>query len=107
MFAGIPIRLRMGLLARWRLALEHLKSSMFWRPDLDPETAKPCALRLMAVIPEFVTAKDIALHLIGLIGTSGRTGYVIEYAGSAIRNLSMEGRMTICNMTIEAERVPV
>lgn len=49
-----------------------------------------------------VTAKDIVLHIIGLIGTAGGTGYVIEYAGSAIRNLSMEGRMTICNMSIEA-----
>jgi 3-isopropylmalate/(R)-2-methylmalate dehydratase large subunit len=49
-----------------------------------------------------VTAKDIALHIIGLIGTAGGTGYVIEYAGSAIRGLSMEGRMTLCNMTIEA-----
>ena len=49
-----------------------------------------------------VTAKDIVLHIIGQIGTSGATGYVIEYAGSAIRALSMEGRMTICNMSIEA-----
>lgn len=49
-----------------------------------------------------VTAKDIVLHIIGLIGTAGGTGYVIEYAGSTIRSLSMEGRMTVCNMTIEA-----
>jgi len=49
-----------------------------------------------------VTAKDIVLALIGRIGTAGGTGYAIEYAGSAIRALSMEGRMTICNMTIEA-----
>ena len=49
-----------------------------------------------------VTAKDIVLHIIGQIGTAGATGYVIEYAGSAIRALSMEGRMTICNMSIEA-----
>ena len=49
-----------------------------------------------------VTAKDLVLHIIGIIGTAGGTGYVIEYAGSAIRNLSMEGRMTICNMLIEA-----
>lgn len=48
------------------------------------------------------TAKDIVLALIGRIGTAGGTGYAIEYAGSAIRALSMEGRMTICNMAIEA-----
>jgi len=49
-----------------------------------------------------VTAKDIVLHIIGEIGTAGATGYVVEYAGSAIRALSMEGRMTVCNMSIEA-----
>ncbi len=49
-----------------------------------------------------VTAKDIALAIIGEIGTAGGTGYVIEFAGEAIRDLSMEGRMTLCNMTIEA-----
>src|SRR5450755_1037932 len=49
-----------------------------------------------------VTAKDIILAIIGRIGTDGATGYVIEYAGSAIRALSMEGRMTVCNMSIEA-----
>ena len=49
-----------------------------------------------------VTAKDIILYIIGQIGADGATGYVIEYAGSAIEALSMEGRMTICNMSIEA-----
>ncbi len=49
-----------------------------------------------------VTAKDVILHIIGHIGTAGGTGYVIEYAGSVIRGLSMEGRMTMCNMSIEA-----
>jgi len=49
-----------------------------------------------------VTAKDIVLAIIGKIGTAGGTGYVIEYGGEAIRSLSMEGRMTICNMSIEA-----
>ncbi|MAH79053.1 MAG: isopropylmalate isomerase, partial [Rickettsiales bacterium] len=48
-----------------------------------------------------VTSKDIILQIIGQIGTAGGTGYVIEYAGQAIKNLSMEGRMTICNMSIE------
>ncbi len=49
-----------------------------------------------------VTAKDIVLAIIGEIGTAGGTGYAIEFAGEAIRSLSMEGRMTVCNMTIEA-----
>jgi 3-isopropylmalate/(R)-2-methylmalate dehydratase large subunit len=49
-----------------------------------------------------VTAKDVALAIIGRIGTAGGTGYAIEFAGSAIRGLSMEGRMTLCNMAIEA-----
>ena len=49
-----------------------------------------------------VTAKDIILAIIGKIGTAGATGYVIEYAGTAIKSLSMEGRMTVCNMSIEA-----
>jgi len=53
-------------------------------------------------LPYGVTAKDIILDIIGRIGTDGATGYVVEYAGSAIRALSMEGRMTICNMSIEA-----
>jgi 3-isopropylmalate/(R)-2-methylmalate dehydratase large subunit len=53
-------------------------------------------------LPIGVTAKDIALAIIAKIGTAGGTGYVIEYAGDAIRALSMEGRMTLCNMTIEA-----
>jgi 3-isopropylmalate/(R)-2-methylmalate dehydratase large subunit len=49
-----------------------------------------------------VTPKDIILYIIGKIGTAGGTGYVVEYAGSTIQSLSMEGRMTICNMSIEA-----
>jgi len=52
-------------------------------------------------LPEGVTAKDIALAVIAKIGTAGGTGYVIEYAGDAVRALSMEGRMTLCNLTIE------
>jgi 3-isopropylmalate/(R)-2-methylmalate dehydratase large subunit len=52
-------------------------------------------------LPGGVTAKDIILAIIGEIGTAGGTGYVMEYAGDAIRSLSMEGRMTVCNMSIE------
>ena len=52
-------------------------------------------------IPEGVTAKDLALGIIGQIGTDGASGHVIEYGGEAVRSLSMEGRMTLCNMSIE------
>ncbi len=54
------------------------------------------------VLPPGVTAKDIILAIIGEIGTAGGTGYALEYAGDAIRALSMEGRMTVCNMSVEA-----
>jgi len=53
-------------------------------------------------LPKGVTAKDVILKIIGTIGTAGGTGYVVEFAGAVIRSLSMEERMTVCNMTIEA-----
>ena len=53
-------------------------------------------------LPSGVTAKDIILAIIGEIGMAGGTGYVIEYAGRPIREMTMEGRMTVCNMSIEA-----
>jgi 3-isopropylmalate/(R)-2-methylmalate dehydratase large subunit len=64
--------------------------------------AKNMLIRVDGKLSLGVTAKDIVLAIIGKIGTAGGTGYVIEYAGDAIRNLSMEGRMTVCNMSIEA-----
>jgi len=66
--------------------------------------SKPRTFRITVdgELPFGVTAKDIILDIIGKIGTDGATGYAVEYAGSAIRALSMEGRMTICNMSIEA-----
>ena len=64
--------------------------------------AKNMLVRVDGTLPAGATAKDIVLAIIGKIGTAGGTGYVIEYAGSAITGLSMEGRMTVCNMTIEA-----
>ncbi|MFI5013415.1 MAG: 3-isopropylmalate dehydratase large subunit [Hyphomicrobiales bacterium] len=63
--------------------------------------AKNMLVRVDGALPEGVTAKDIILSIIGEIGTAGGTGHVIEYAGEAIRALSMEGRMTVCNMSIE------
>ena len=63
---------------------------------------KTLELRVDGVLPPGVTAKDIILYLIGQITTDGGTGYVIEYTGNAIQALSMEERMTVCNMSIEA-----
>lgn len=63
---------------------------------------KNMLVQVDGVLSPAVTGKDIALALIGKIGTAGGTGYAIEFAGSAIRSLSMEGRMTLCNMAIEA-----
>ena len=63
--------------------------------------AKNMLVLVDGVLPDHVTAKDIILAIIGEIGTAGGNGHVIEFAGEAIRALSMEGRMTVCNMTIE------
>jgi 3-isopropylmalate/(R)-2-methylmalate dehydratase large subunit len=63
--------------------------------------AKNMRVLVEGALPAGVTAKDIILAIIGEIGTAGGTGHVIEYAGDAIRALSMEGRMTVCNMSIE------
>ena len=65
---------------------------------------KPATMlvQISGELPPGVSAKDLALGIIGQIGTDGATGHVIEYAGSAVRSLSMEGRMTLCNMSIEA-----
>src|SRR5882757_1536809 len=65
---------------------------------------KPATMlvQISGALPQGVTAKDLALGIIGKIGTDGATGHVIEYAGEAVRSLSMEGRMTLCNMSIEA-----
>ncbi len=63
--------------------------------------AKNMRINVTGSVSPSVTSKDIILKIIGTIGTAGGTGYVIEYSGEAIKNLSMEGRMTICNMSIE------
>jgi len=65
------------------------------------QRAKNMRITVDGKLPLGVTAKDIILAIIGKIGTAGGTGYVVEFAGEAIRSLSMEGRMTVCNMTIE------
>jgi 3-isopropylmalate/(R)-2-methylmalate dehydratase large subunit len=68
---------------------------------LTQRKAKNMRVAVDGALPHGVTAKDIVLSIIGEIGTAGGTGHVIEYAGDAIRALSMEGRMTVCNMSIE------
>jgi len=78
--------------------VEHVMATQTLPQD-KPRTFR---INVEGTLPIGVTAKDIVLHIIGQIGTAGATGHVIEYAGSAIRNLSVEGRMTICNMSIEA-----
>jgi 3-isopropylmalate/(R)-2-methylmalate dehydratase large subunit len=64
--------------------------------------AKNMLVKVEGTLPRGCSAKDIVLAIIGRIGTAGGTGYTIEFAGAAIRALSMEGRMTVCNMAIEA-----
>jgi 3-isopropylmalate/(R)-2-methylmalate dehydratase large subunit len=78
--------------------VEHVMATQ----TLPQDKPKTFRISVEGELPVGVTAKDIVLHIIGEIGTAGATGYVVEYAGSAIRALSMEGRMTICNMSIEA-----
>ncbi len=68
-------------------------------PQLRPKTM---AVTVEGALPEGTTAKDVVLAIIGVLGTGGGIGHVIEYRGEAIRGLSMEGRMTVCNMSIEA-----
>lgn len=69
---------------------------------LKQSKAKSMLIQVDGTLSQGITAKDIVLAIIGKIGHAGATGYVIEYAGSAIESLSMESRMTICNMSIEA-----
>ena len=64
--------------------------------------SKSMLVQVEGLMPLGITAKDVVLAIIGKIGTAGGTGYAIEFAGSTIRGLSMEGRMTVCNMAIEA-----
>ncbi|MEC8436347.1 MAG: 3-isopropylmalate dehydratase large subunit, partial [SAR324 cluster bacterium] len=69
---------------------------------LQQQKPKTMKIEVRGSLPNKVGAKDIILAIIGKIGTAGGTGYVLEYCGEAIRALSMEGRMTLCNMSIEA-----
>jgi 3-isopropylmalate/(R)-2-methylmalate dehydratase large subunit len=78
--------------------VEHVMATQ----TLPQDKPKTFRINVEGELPYGVTAKDIILDIIGRIGTAGATGYAVEYAGSSIRALSMEGRMTICNMSIEA-----
>jgi 3-isopropylmalate/(R)-2-methylmalate dehydratase large subunit len=69
---------------------------------LPQQKAKTMAVTVDGNLPPGVTAKDLVLAIVGRLGTGGGAGYVLEYRGSAIRDLSLEGRMTVCNMSIEA-----
>ena len=69
---------------------------------LQQRRPKSMLIRVEGAVPENIRPKDVILAIIGKIGTAGGTGYVIEYAGQMIRDMSMEGRMTLCNMSIEA-----
>ncbi len=77
--------------------VEHVLATQF----LSQARTKTMEVRVDGTLPEGVTAKDIILSIIGRLGTAGGAGYVVEYTGEAIRALSMEGRMTVCNMSIE------
>ncbi|MCS6786208.1 MAG: 3-isopropylmalate dehydratase large subunit [Thiobacillaceae bacterium] len=78
--------------------VEHvLATQCLWQ-----KKSKRMLIRVEGVLAPGVTAKDLALAIIGRIGTAGGTGHAVEFAGSSIRALSMEGRMTLCNMAIEA-----
>jgi 3-isopropylmalate/(R)-2-methylmalate dehydratase large subunit len=68
-------------------------------PQIKPKTM---AINVEGALPDGVTAKDLILAIIGQIGTGGGQGYIVEYRGAAVRALSMEGRLTVCNMSIEA-----
>jgi 3-isopropylmalate/(R)-2-methylmalate dehydratase large subunit len=68
---------------------------------LPQERPRTLAIEVEGALPAGTTAKDLILHILGVIGVDGGTGQVIEYRGQAIRDLSMEGRMTVCNMSIE------
>ncbi len=78
--------------------VEHVMATQ----TLPQEKSRSMLVRVDGSLSEHCTAKDIALAVIGKIGTAGGNGHVIEFAGEAVRNLSMEGRMTLCNMAIEA-----
>jgi 3-isopropylmalate/(R)-2-methylmalate dehydratase large subunit len=78
--------------------VEHVMATQ----TLPQEKSKSLLVKVEGELSEFCTAKDIALAVIGKIGTAGGNGHVIEFAGEAVRTLSMEGRMTLCNMAIEA-----
>ena len=77
--------------------VEHVMATQ----TLQQQKSKTMLISVEGKLSKYSTAKDIALAVIGKIGTAGGTGHVIEFAGSAIRDLTMEGRMTLCNMAIE------
>jgi 3-isopropylmalate/(R)-2-methylmalate dehydratase large subunit len=78
--------------------VEHVMATQ----TLQQKKSKTMLVKVEGELSKYATAKDIALAIIGVTGTAGGTGYVMEFAGNTITDLSMEGRMTLCNMAIEA-----
>lgn len=78
--------------------VEHVMATQ----TLQQKPSKTMLINIEGKLNDYVSPKDVVLYIIGKIGTAGATGYVIEFAGSVIKSMSMEGRMTICNMSIEA-----
>ena len=79
-----------------------IRDSVLATQTLMQKKSKNLRINVNGNLPKGVTAKDVILKIIGTIGTAGGTGYVVEFAGDVIKSLSMEERMTVCNMTIEA-----
>ena len=82
--------------------MEHVLATQTLR-QFKPRTME---VRVNGQLPNGVVAKDVILGIIGQIGVNGGVGHVIEYTGEAIRSLSMDGRMTVCNMSIEGGARP-
>jgi 3-isopropylmalate/(R)-2-methylmalate dehydratase large subunit len=101
LFAATRIRPATVVWARWpgigTSEVEHVLATQ----TLQLKRSKTMEVRVEGELGAGVTAKDLVLHICGTLGASGGTGYVIEYTGSAIRGLSIEGRLTVSNMAIE------
>ena len=102
LFAATATPARMAHSARWPSASAPRKSSTCWPRSASRRPSRAaCGFPSQGALPQGTTSKDLILDIIRRLGTDGGTGYVIEYAGEAVRALTMEERMTVCNMSIE------